>query len=246
MTRIAVVADIHGNLPALRAVVADIARRVVDAVVNLGDTVSGPLWPRETAAFVMEQPWCHIAGNCDRQVARDAPERQGPSDRFAFDRLTADQRAWLASLPATAVSHDEVLAFHGTPSSDSRALLETVERGAVRLARPAEIADRLGGASAKVMLCAHTHVPRIVRFGNALIVNPGSVGLPAYHDDSPEPHAMETGTPDARYAILEQHDDGWRAMLVAVPYDHREAAAQALRNGRQDWERGLSTGYMTP
>jgi predicted phosphodiesterase len=66
--RIAVVSDIHGNLPALEAVVADIARRGVDAVVNLGDSLSGPLLPLETAQFLMAQSWTHLAGNHERQV----------------------------------------------------------------------------------------------------------------------------------------------------------------------------------
>ena len=66
--RIAFVSDIHGNLTALDAVIADIERRGVDEVVNLGDTVSGPLLPLETAQRLRKLPWLHVAGNHERQV----------------------------------------------------------------------------------------------------------------------------------------------------------------------------------
>ncbi|HEU4642487.1 MAG TPA: metallophosphoesterase family protein [Gemmatimonadaceae bacterium] len=244
-TRIAVVADVHGNLPALEAVVADIARRSVDLVLNLGDHASGPLWPRETVAFLERQSWLHIAGNCDRLLVRQPPADHGASERFAYERLAPEQLRWLSSLPATASAEGDVLAFHGTPSDDCACLLETIEHGRGRLASRAEIAERLGGASASVMLCAHTHTPRIVRLDGTLIVNPGSIGLPAYDGDDPEPHVMETGSPDARYAMLERDDHGWRAELVAVAYDHRAAAERARENGRPEWALALRTGFMT-
>lgn len=244
--RIAVLSDVHGNVLALDAVVADLARRRVDQVINLGDHASGPLWPRETVAFLMEQRWLQIAGNCDHAIVHRPVAELGASDRFALERLTTRQREWLAALPPTARGAGDVLAVHGTPTHDDVALVETVEHGRGRLATPAEIAERLGAASAPVVLCGHTHVPRIARVGSALVVNPGSVGLPAYDSDDPEPHVMESGSPDARYAILERFDRGWSVELIAVPYDHRAAAEQARRNDRLDWELGLDTGYMTP
>jgi hypothetical protein len=69
-------------------------------------------------------------------------------------------------------------------------------------------------------------------------VNPGSVGLPAYDDELPVPHAMETGSPHARYAIL----DGDRIELRAIEYDVGAAVAAAKKNGRDDWARWLATG----
>lgn len=240
---IAVIADVHGNLPALEAVVQDIRRRGIDAVVNLGDHASGPLWPNETVALLMQQSWVQIAGNCDRQVVHQAPADHGDSDRFAFERLSAAPREWLAALPATARVLDEILAVHGTPSDDAEYLLDAVDGGHVRLARATEIEQRLAGAPGQVMLCGHSHVPRVVRLGDRLIINPGSVGLPAYTHDRPEAHAMETGSPDARYAVVESSGRVWQAQLVAVPYDHHAAAERARRNGRADWELALRTGY---
>jgi predicted phosphodiesterase len=66
--RLAIVSDIHGNFKALEAVVQDIERRSVDAVINLGDSLSGPLMPKETAQFLMAQNWTHLAGNHERQI----------------------------------------------------------------------------------------------------------------------------------------------------------------------------------
>jgi hypothetical protein len=80
--------------------------------------------------------------------------------------------------------------------------------------------------------------------GGRLIVNPGSVGLPAYEDDTPEYHVMETGATHARYAILERVQGRWVAELVAVPYDYLLAADQARKNNRPDWEIALRTGSM--
>jgi len=73
--RLAVLSDIHGNLPALEAVTRDFVRRGVDTVINLGDSLSGPLQPRETADFLLAQDWIHLAGNHERQVLACGPGR---------------------------------------------------------------------------------------------------------------------------------------------------------------------------
>lgn len=242
---LAVLADIHGNLPALQAVVADLKQRQIDTVLNLGDHASGPLWPQETVAFLMQQPWIQIAGNHDRQLVQQDPATHGASDRYAFERLGAPEKRWLQALPAQIRLEPELLLCHGTPSHDNVYLLETVAHGTVRLAQPAEITQRLAGVRARILLCGHTHTPRVIQIDDTmLIVNPGSVGLPAYADAEPEPHVMETGAPHARYAILAQHGLDWRIELVTVAYDYQQAANQAQRNGRLDWASGLRTGYL--
>jgi len=244
-TTVAIIADIHGNLPALERVAADIARRGIATVVNLGDHASGPLWPAETVALLMARSWFYIAGNCDRLVATHPAATLGASDRFAFDRLAPTQRVWLGALPATATVADSILAFHGTPKDDSSYLLETVESRTTRLARPDEIAQRLDGASSAVMVCGHSHIPRVVRVGATRIINPGSVGLPAFDSGGTASHLMESGSPDARYAVLERTSDEWTIELVSLPYDHEAAASRAEQNGRHDWARALRTGFAT-
>jgi predicted phosphodiesterase len=241
--RIAVVSDIHGNLPALEAVVRDFRDRGVDAVVNLGDTVSGPLLALETAQFLMAEGWPTVSGNHERQML--APGPWGPSDGFARQRLTGPEWAWLAALQPTAQFLPEVFLCHGTPTSDVDDFLETVEPGRPRPATAAEIDQRLGPIRSEVVLCGHTHVPRAVRTGSGqLIVNPGSVGVPALEGQNPYPHVVETGSPDARYAILEQRHGRWLTALISVPYPHQAMADLAKANQRPDWEHALRYGYM--
>lgn len=243
--RIAIVSDIHGNLPALEAVVEDIARRGADAIVNLGDSLSGPLMPLETAQFLMAQDWVHLAGNHERQLLGLPADRRGASDEFAHARLGEREFEWMASLAHSLRFSLEVLLCHGTPASDLEYFLETVEPTSFRAATQAEIDARLGEVDAELIACGHTHVPRVARASNGqLIVNPGSVGLPAYDDIHPYPHAVETGSPNARYAIVEQRDGDWTSRLISVPYDHTAMAALALRNGRPDWSHALATGRM--
>jgi len=243
--RLALVTDIHGNLAALEAVVADIRRRGVDQIVNLGDSLSGPLLPRETAQYLMAEGWLSLAGNHERQILTQSPERRSASDEYAHSQLTAKEFNWLRSLsPSTALTAD-VFLCHGTPSSDIEYFLETVDAGAVRAATSQEVESRLGSERSPLVACGHTHIARSVRTRRGqVIVNPGSVGLPAYDDIHPTPHVIETGSPDARYAIVEKSQDGWVVSLLSVPYDHRSMAQLASRHGRLDWEHALLTGYV--
>jgi len=95
----------------------------------------------------------------------------------------------------------------------------------------------------EVVLCAHSHVPRVLRrSGGGLVVNPGSVGLAAYTDDQPYPHAMESGSPHARYAVLSHTERGWTVEQVAVAYDWSRAAEAARERGRPDWAEWIETG----
>lgn len=244
--RIALVSDIHGNLPALRAVVADANRREVDQIVNLGDSLSGPLLPAETATFLMQQPWVQLAGNHERQLLHFDSIRGAEADRFALATLTPPMLEWLKSLPPTFALNEEVFLCHGTPQSDLVYFLETVEPQTFRVANLAEIEQRRGDVSARVICCGHSHIPRAVKSRDGiLIVNPGSVGLQAYDDDHPYPHLVENGSPDARYAIIERQMGQWHALLLSVPYDYQEMSNLALANGRQDWAIALRRGYMS-
>ena len=242
--RIALVSDIHGNLAALEAVAADIRRRGADQVVNLGDNLSGPLLPRETAQWLMASGWLSLAGNHERQVLALQPGRGGPSDQYAHAQLTEVEFAWLRTLKPWHRLSDEVFLCHGSPRSDHEYLLETLDGSALRLATASEIATRLHGEHAPVIASGHTHVPRAVRLGASLLVNPGSVGLQAYSDDHPVAHAVQTGSPDARYALIERHGGQWQVEHIAVAYDHGSMALLAQQRGRPDWAHALRTGYM--
>src|SRR5277367_1499976 len=121
--QIAVIADIHGNLLALNAVLADIAARRITQVINLGDCLSGPLWPAETCDRLMALGFPTVRGNHDRWVADFPAGRLGATDRFTRSALTDQQLGWLRALPPVQ-SLPGILAVHGTPADDNRYLLE--------------------------------------------------------------------------------------------------------------------------
>jgi predicted phosphodiesterase len=266
--RIAIVSDIHGNLPALEAVWAEIEAAAPALVVNLGDIASGPLWPLETVRWLMAHEaadparWRTIAGNHERQALAPDVARMGASDAFAARALGAPERAWLAALPATRWLLDDVLLCHGTPASDLVYFMETATAGfgvdgqrGIRAATATEFSERAAGTpagdarsglAASLILCGHTHVPRAMALpGGPLVVNPGSVGLQAYDGDHPLPHVVENGSPDARWALVERDRRGaWHVQLRTTPYDWTAAATRAQTNGRGDWADALASGFV--
>ena len=186
-----------------------------------------------------------IRGNHERQVLTFALDRMGLSDKRARLTLRDDQLAWLAALPETLRLSDDVLLVHGTPDSDLMYFLESVTDQGVRPATLDEVAERAGGADAPLILCGHTHVPRAVRLADGrLIVNPGSVGLPAYDDDHPFPHVIENGSPHARYATVSNESGSWEASFHMVAYDWEQAARDAEAHDRLDWINALRTGTI--
>jgi predicted phosphodiesterase len=245
--RYAVLSDIHGNRWALEAVLADVP--AVDAVLNLGDILYGPLDPQGSYETLLELQRTRrvvtIRGNQDRDLYERRDGLPAPmAATIRYDRAALDPAAlsWLASLPATLIVDGTLSLCHGTPESDLVYLLETFEPG--RMRDPADIARRCAAVHEPVLLCGHTHTPRVVQVpGGPLVVNPGSVGLPAYQDETPVRHAMRTGSPHARYALLEEDAGQWRVDLRAIDYDWRSAAAAAKRNGRDDWSGQLTTGW---
>ena len=132
---------------------------------------------------------------------------------------------------------------HGTPASDTQELIERITAGRVDLADAETITGRLNGVRHPVVLCGHKHVPRAVWLPSGqLVVNPGSVGLPAYWHDEPVLHVVEAGSPHARYAILTKTAAGWGVEHVALAYPWGAAADAARRSGRDDRAGFISTG----
>jgi predicted phosphodiesterase len=254
--KIAVISDIHGNLNALQEVLADADRAGVDLIFNLGDTLGGPLASALTADLLMQRHIPMIAGNHERQVLTLPPEKLNRSDACTASEINAAHRAWLDSAPPTHWLSDEVFACHGTPDSDLDYWLETItddigQHGSpgMRAATLPEIEQRLGQGAhadkASLILCGHTHVPRVVQVRAITMLNPGSVGLPAYDDSHPFKHHVETASPHARYAIVCKTHHGWHTELRSVPYDFEPMARMAEQRGRPDWAIALRTGRMT-
>lgn len=246
--RLASIADIHGNALALEAVLADIDRLGITDIVNLGDVFSGPLDASGTANLLEGRKFPTLRGNHDRHLIEQNPADMGPSDRVAYDQLSPEHLAWLRTLPAGLTLWDDVYACHGTPRADDCYWMEQVEPGGIiRQSGLSELEAELNEEArrASLILCGHTHIPRMARLSSgALLVNPGSVGCPAYNDATPCPHVMQTGTPNASYAVLAKREIGWDVTFRSIPYDHGAAAKQARANGREDWAKGLESGWL--
>jgi putative phosphoesterase len=239
--RIAVLSDIHGNVWALEAVLADLRGRGAEEVLDLGDVLYGPLDPAGTFELHRTAGITAIRGNQDRVLGEPLPDPPNPTRTFVRESLPAEALAWAAGLPVR-LEREDLLLCHGTPDHDDVYLLEAVRETGAGLRPSAEIAALLGAEPPAVTLCGHSHVPRVVATGDRLVVNPGSVGLPAYDHDEPWPHVMEAGSPHARYALLTRGPQGWTIEQRMVPYPWKEAAARARQNGRPDWAAWIETG----
>lgn len=240
--RLAVIADVHGNVAALEAVLARLRREAIDLLVNLGDCASGPLWPAESVDLLRSATSLHVRGNHDRALGADSAEHLGASDRFAWDRLSDDDRAWLAGLPGEIEPLAEVACFHASPGDDEAYLMEEVVGGHLVPRSAANVAIRLPQPRARLILCGHSHLPRLLHLPEGrIILNPGSVGCPAYHDATEPPHVSESGSPRARFAIVSMASQ-IDIQHHAIAYDWEAAAQQAERNGRRDWAHALRTG----
>jgi putative phosphoesterase len=199
--RVAALYDIHGNLPALEAVLGEVEREGVDAIVVGGDIASGPPQPREVVELVRSLPVARcIRGNADR--LRDPQYGDDEGLAWLLERLDDDQVDWLASLPFSAVL-DDTLYVHATPQDDETVITE--------LTTDERLAELLAGVERQRIVAGHTHMQLERRVGESLFVNAGSVGWPY------------EGRAGAYWAIL---DDG--VELRRTDYD-RERAAELIR-----------------
>lgn len=229
MNQLAIIADTHGNSWALSAVLNDIDRREIPDIVNLGDSADDVLDPAGVVSLLMDRNVPSIAGNYETH-------KEG--------QLSDDQIAWLESLPKF-LEIGDIFCCHGTPSSDHDELIEDTTLPHTGIASDEIILSRLDGNKHSVILCAHKHVPRCVMLSTGqLVINPGSVGWPAYWNDKPNTHIMEAGSPHARYAILSKSDAGYLVDHVAVPYDWQTPSAIAAKGGFGERAVAIKTGRM--
>ncbi|CAN7439242.1 metallophosphoesterase family protein [Rhizobium sp. LjRoot254] len=246
--RFAAVADIHGNALALEAVLADIHAQGISDIVNLGDHLSGPLEARRTADILMGLDLPSVRGNHDRYLIEQAESAMNSWEHDAFGQLTSAHLDWLRTQPPTLVWRGEVFMCHATPGDDNSYWLEDVSPDGIVHLKPLDDIEALAeGIGQSLILCGHSHLPRAVRLSDGrMIVNPGSVGGPAYDDDKPFYHKVEAGTPLASYAILDKSPAGWQAAFRLVAYDHMAMSRLAASRGRDDWASGLATGWLAP
>ena len=243
--RIAALADIHSNGFALEAVIHDAKKRAAEWMLDLGDILYGPIAPKATYDLLMAHEFVTIRGNQDRQIYEATQEEIdfNPTLRYVLDDLGKEPVDWMQSLPFDKQMSEDIYLCHGTPSNDVIYLLEDVETGFARLRSDGEIMVLLEGQSSSLVICGHSHKPRTVMLQSGqLVVNPGSVGLPAYTDEEPVVHSMENFCPHASYAIIEDCESGWTVQHIKVPYDYMKAADEAKKRRREDWAYYLTTG----
>jgi putative phosphoesterase len=229
--RVAALYDVHGNLPALEAVLEEVEREQPDVIVFGGDIVAGPM-PRETLERVrsLGQTAHLIRGNADR-IALEfrnglRPESEGLAD-WVSEQLTDEQAELLRSLPLTVTLDVEELGptcfCHATPRDDEEIFTER---------DPDEVvAGMLEGVEETTVVCGHTHMQADRRVGRWRVVNAGSVGMPYEHE------------PGARWALLGPPD----VELRRTEYD-REDAARRLREtaGSRSGESSVIENVLRP
>jgi putative phosphoesterase len=171
--RVAAISDIHGNLPALEAVLAEIDREGVEDIVVAGDTAHGP-WPAEVVDLLVERGARCVRGNADREVI-ERSDRYGPLAQWSADRLgerrLAVVRTWPLTLDLAVAGLGAVLVCHSTPLSEDPIY--------TRITPEAQLASLFEAVEADVVVCGHTHMQYDRRLESGLrIVNPGSIGIP--------------------------------------------------------------------
>jgi putative phosphoesterase len=223
--RLAIISDIHGNLPALEAVLADIAAAGVQEIHHLGDLVGYNAFPDEVTARIKELGLHGVAGNYDLAVAAPVPDPIGiylnpaitdmAKDiyRWTRARVTEATRRHLLSLPERLtlnLGRRRALLTHGSPRHVREYLRPRLT--------DAEVLAALAGVEEEIIITGHTHIPLVRRVADKLLVNPGSVGFP------------KDGDPRASY-VLVQADGDIRVEIRRVPYDVDRAVAALLAAG---------------
>jgi putative phosphoesterase len=220
---VAALYDVHGNLPALNAVLVEIAELEPDLVVVGGDVALGPM-PGETLErlFGVGRETRFIGGNADREAAEGSGEHGGP---WVAERLTAEQRAFLTGLPLT--EHVDVRGLgrvvfcHATPRSDEEIVTRVTPEHRLR--------EILANVEADIVVCGHVHVQYDRVAAGKRIVNAGSVGLPF------------EGLPGAYWTLL-----GPDVSLRRTEYDVAGAVERIRGTGFPDGEEMFAESLLTP
>jgi putative phosphoesterase len=225
--RVAALYDVHGNVLALEAVLAEVEALEVDAVVVGGDIAIGPM-PREALErlLALGERALFLRGNGDREIA-GRPEGDDlwiQRTRWSAEQLERGQLAWLAALPDTqSVDVDglgPVLFCHGSPRSDDEIL--------TRISSQERVAAAVADVTEHVIVCGHTHVQFDREVAGKRLVNPGSVGMPY------------EAQPGAYWALL-----GPDVELRRTSYDLEAAAATIRATGFPEAEELAAENVLT-
>jgi predicted phosphodiesterase len=237
-TRIALISDIHANLIALEAVLADVDRVGVDQLIFLGDALTIGPQPKAVVErlkalgcpcirgnhedFLLDLPALHNGDHAPWYItiAEWCAAQLEPAD-FAF--LQSFQPTCQIALDAA----NDLLCCHGSPQSNTDQILPTMSDAA--------LAVMLTGQSARVIACGHTHLPLVRRLAQQTIVNVGSVGAPFMtFPFEGQPRLV----PWAEYGLLDWHNGRLQIELRQVPLDLEAIRASALNTdmpGAVEW-----------
>ena len=224
MTTLAILSDIHGNLPALEAVLADLSNFEIDQVIVAGDVINFGPFSRQIAEMVIEKGWPVIRGNnefflVDYKTPRapaewDDPVQFAPTawlDRQFDKRLRTTIGSWPDTLNLRFRDTPAILVCHGTPQSPWDSIYSTLT--------DEEIEKLLSQVEADFVICGHTHLPMDRQVGRWRIFNPGSVGVPL------------DGLHSASYMILEGNEQGWAPTLRRISFEYEAVFAEFERSG---------------
>ena len=222
--KVALIGDVHANLPALEAVLEDAHQRGVEEVWNIGDFVGYGAFPDEVVRRLQQEKALSIIGNYDIKALKVKKKKKKwknskmPEKWFAFncayDNLSEPSREYLKSLPEELrleVASKRILLTHGSPAANDEYVGENTSEE--RLRELAELAD------ADIIICGHSHQPFKRKFEGVWFINTGSVGRP---DD---------GDPRACYAVMQIRPGFFQLRHYRVEYDVDRAVAAIRENG---------------
>ena len=241
--RIAALYDVHGNLPALEAVLAEVEAEDFDLVVVGGDVVAGPM-PAEVLERLrgLDLPTRWVMGNADREVVAffDEPEQPAdghwrhPGDAWAAGQLSAEQRDVLAAFEPVVVA-GEVLFCHASPRSDHEeiAAVTTAER----------LRPMLAGVEQRLVVCGHTHHQFALEVDGVRVVNAGSVGMPFEGDPAAFWLSVDDGEPRHRRTAYDVEAAAEAMRATGFPdVDEVHLRDSLLEPVSRDWVDGFYAG----
>jgi len=227
MTNLAILSDIHGNLPALEAVMTDLKNFHVDQIIVAGDVINFGPFSKQTAEIVVEKNWPVIRGNneyflLDYKTPRAPAEWDDPVQfapiAWLNRQIDSDLKSRIACWPDTInlrfKDAPPMLIFHGAPNDPWDSIFWTLTED--------EIEKQLSRVEEDFVICGHTHLPMDRQSGRRRIFNPGSVGVPL------------DGIFSASYMILEGDEQEWKPTFRRVPFDYEAVFREFEVSGYND------------
>ena len=234
--RIAIVSDIHGNLTALDAVLADLRQQKPDVIYHGGDLAFGGSQPAEVIDCIMQQGWPGVVGNTDEMLwdtsARSGLEASAPKLKPLFKvlfelsgpvtkQMIGDSRLnWLRGLPAD-LRHENIALQHASPGNLWRAPIDTAD--------DAELLNTYEPLNASIAVYCHIHRPFIRKVGSMTVCNTGSVGSPYDGDPRSSYLLIDDDVPSIRRVEYDVEKEVRR--LMASNYPLKEWTAEMRRKG---------------